>query len=816
MRALSSRNTKTSAANSNGGSPRPPRGAKGNASGARYDVLDRVGEGTLFVVYRVREKNSNRLLALKALKNNFNAHPQFASALAQALTEAANFSHPFLAKIEEVGREDGTLFQLQEWLLGQTLEARLRRAPFGRIETVSSARSIAEALQYLHENGEVHGDLRPRQMISGGDGQLKLTDYNLSSAFRAANLSPADVLLDAVGYTAPELIVAAGQNPAQATPQSDLYALGVILYRMLTGRAPFDGPTPVAIATRHRNDTPLPPSRFNPHCAPDLEAIALRLLQKKPNARFNSASELLQELDGAASANFVASTSNVSIPAASMPAVSAEAFTGSAGESAPDAVISGKEVVSEPMAANAIDTTKFSPVSARTQPLPHNESSPLATTPTGAATSSTRSASTGNPGADDDFNSDASSDVNARNDALFPATMPIHAVANAPLAALKTKVAATAVPATLASSAAVAASVSAPVASSVAGAPVLPPTAQDMALDAAEEKKAIKKHRRREAWGAVFAFLWIWVAVGLLGGMIYSSYDWWVKQTPKDVVVPSYLGKNEADVKNVLAKAGLKMNVVGEVYDPRRAEGTVIRGFPPAGKKVKPARLVDVTVSRGAEKVVMPDLSELDLSKVRQVLQQAGMRLGNISTMYHDKIARGYICGQYPQPGDAFSRSEPINLVISRGPQPAAVLNPAKTQTPATNAKNAETQNEAQTLANSIAPADLPDTQNPPVGGQNTPVNDASPFDDNSPSDSSPIITRTVRISVPVPQKDGAKQREVRIVVQDADGENVIYDDNCAPGEQVDRDVPIKHAQGGSATVLVYIDDVLQKQQLVR
>ena len=794
MRALSSRNTKTS----NAASPRLPR----SASDVRYDILDRVGEGTLFVVYRVRKKSSNRLLALKALKNNFNAHPQFAPALAQALAENAAFSHPLLARVEEVGREDGTLFQLQEWLPGQSLEARLRRAPFGRIETVSSTRQIAEALQYLHQNGAVHGDLRPRQIISSSEGHLKLTDYNLSQAFRAASLSPADVMQDAVAYTAPELSVATGQEAAPATQASDLYSLGVILYRMLAGRAPFEGASPVAVAMRHRNDAPLPPSRFNPHCPPDLEEIALRLLQKNPTARFDSASSLLETLGAAA------------------PVISA-----------PVATTSTAPV--EPTAVNEAP-------SAQTQPLPVAQNDDV-------DDSSTRIAPLSNQ------------DKTDNGAALFPATMPISAIANAPLSALNatanasaanasvanattnaitmTSVVAPAVVAAsvaslpVATSSAAAApaaavpSVAVPVAgtSSVTGAPTLPPTAEDLAADAALERKAIKKHRRREALGAFLAFFWIWVAVGLLGGIVYGAYNWWVKQTPPDVTVPSYIGKNENDVKTILEKAGLKFNEIGEVYDPKRPAGTVIRGFPAAGKIVKPGRPIDVTVSRGAEKVIMPDLSELDLVHVRQILQKAGMRLGNISTMYHDTIARGYICGQFPQPGDAFKRSEPINLVISRGPQPAANVNAASVPSQPSNAQNntdnvTDNNSAADNGSNDNGSGDENNDQPPPISSQaqtNNAAAPGAPDANDTTGDSEPMVARTVRVSIPVPKKGGATTREVRVVVRDADGEHVVYDENHAPGEQIDEYVQITRAQGGSATILIYIDGTLQKQQRV-
>lgn len=339
--------------------------------------------------------------------------------------------------------------------------------------------------------------------------------------------------------------------------------------------------------------------------------------------------------------------------------------------------------------------------------------------------------------------------------------------------------------------------------SSVSPPPSLPPTDEDLAADKELERKARRKHRRREAWSAVRAFLWVWVAVGLLGGMVYGSYRWWVNSAPRDVKVPSYVGKKEGEAKGLLKKAGLKYTVQGEVYDPRRPAGTILRGFPAPGKTVKVGRNVSVTISRGAEKVLMPDLSELTLPQVRQVLQRAGMRLGNISAMYHEKVARGYICGQYPSPGDSFSRSDSINLIISRGPQPTE--SPTSQLPPPPEPPDAE----PPLLSNGtdqggISTAGAPEVQT------TTP-----PSSDESSDADMPQVSRTVLIRIPVPPKAGADTREVRVVVRDAGGEHTVYEQSHAPGELVDEYVQITRAQGGSATILIYIDGVLQKQQRV-
>ncbi|HVF85704.1 MAG TPA: PASTA domain-containing protein, partial [Abditibacteriaceae bacterium] len=692
---------------------------------------------------------------------------------------------------------------------------------------------------------------------------------------------------DAVGYMAPELGAATGNQASPATPASDLYALGVVLYRMLAGRAPFDGSSLVAVAMRHRNDAPLPPSRFNPNCPADLEELALRLLQKNPQHRPASAAEVLQVLNGTSNGIEALSApatnlDNAPVDTPATPVSATPVSTIVTPDVAPDVAPGTDGAKTEPLPSsqsqedalsNADAKTELLPPSSpwshaaelsnmdtKTQPLPSpswesqanasfqtdTKTQPLPASSTPSDTSSYHvgtgteatpttlidisqnvASSTRTPlpnvgmGTSHDSSANAFAAVSsAASAAPIPAAVVLPAaaaVATAPILASATATSAAATVSTasaLTTNAPLGQSVQAAKVPSTAGVvagtgsvsppPSLPPTDDDLAADKEIERKARRKHRRREAWSAVRAFLWVWVAVGLLGGMVYGSYRWWVNSAPRDVKVPSYIGKNEGEVKELLRKAGLKYAVQGEVYDPRRSAGTVLRGFPAPGKTVKLGRIVSVTVSRGAERVLMPDLSELTLPQVRQVLQRAGMRLGNISAMYHDTVARGYICGQYPSPGDSFSRSDSINLIISRGPQP--------TESPASQLP---------------PPPEPPDTQPPAPGNSSTDQGGSStggapdaqmanPFSSESGSDAdTPQVSRTVLIRIPVPPKSGASSREVRVVVRDADGEHTVYEQSHAPGELVDEYVQITRAQGGSATILIYIDDVLQKQQRV-
>jgi len=247
-----------------------------SSAGHRYEVLGRHGEGVLFVVYRVRERASLNVFALKALRHSYARHQQFCTAWKYVAQSALNRHLPHIAEMYEVGIEDGTPYLVEEWLPGHSLEERLRRAPFGRIETSSLALRMAQGLAGLHNAGQVHGDFRPKQVLFNTNAELKITDVGWQPALASGGLSLVDVFPDSAYYLAPETW--ANNSPS---PASDIYALGTVLYRMLAGRLPFEGTSPLAIAQQHQRSAPQRPSQFNPQCAPELEQIALGMLHKK-------------------------------------------------------------------------------------------------------------------------------------------------------------------------------------------------------------------------------------------------------------------------------------------------------------------------------------------------------------------------------------------------------------------------------------------------------------------------------------------------------------------------------------------------------
>jgi serine/threonine protein kinase/Tol biopolymer transport system component len=270
---------------------RDPLGLTGRTI-SHFDLHEALGAGGMGVVYRADDTRLGRVVALKFLFPHYNLD---ASAKARFLREAhaaAALDHPNLCIVHEVGTSDeGWLFLAMALYQGETLRARLTRD--GSIlvrEALEIARQIAEGLQAAHAAGIVHRDLKPGNVMLLPDGTVRILDFGLAKA-RDQSLSEAGVRFGTVSYMSPEQI-----RGGNVDGRSDLWAHGVVLYEMLTGRKPFSGDEEVAIAHAILHDEPELPSTHRGDISAALEGIVLRLLEKEPAKRYAHAAELLRDL----------------------------------------------------------------------------------------------------------------------------------------------------------------------------------------------------------------------------------------------------------------------------------------------------------------------------------------------------------------------------------------------------------------------------------------------------------------------------------------------------------------------------------------
>lgn len=258
----------------------------------RYEVLEKIGDGALFSVYRSRDKVLNRLVTLKILRPELAETPGFSAAVREGYRAVSNLDHPNIARVLEADPETGDAFVALEHAHGISVKERIRRAgSFQAPLALDIIICVLEALEYAHANRVIHGDLRPQDVIVGSNGEVKVTDFGISSALARfpdiSNRFP----MRSVNYQAPE--TAEGAPPSAA---SDVYSVGVMLYEMLTATLPFDGATAVAVALKQAREVPVPPRSVNTAVPKSLSDLIMRAIEKQPADRFQSASAMLADL----------------------------------------------------------------------------------------------------------------------------------------------------------------------------------------------------------------------------------------------------------------------------------------------------------------------------------------------------------------------------------------------------------------------------------------------------------------------------------------------------------------------------------------
>jgi mono/diheme cytochrome c family protein/predicted Ser/Thr protein kinase len=264
------------------------------AAVAGYEVLAVLGRGGMGVVYKARQPGLKRVVALKMILAGAHAAPEH---LARFRTEAeavARLHHPNIVHVYEVGQHEGHPFVSLEYLEGGSLAQQLDGAPRPPHEAARLVETLARAVHHAHERGIVHRDLKPANVLLGADGCPKIADFGLAKLSDGSGWETASgAILGTPSYMAPEQ--ASGKR-RDVGPPADTYALGAILYELLTGRPPFVGESALEVLMQVASAPLVPPAERIPSCPPALEAICLKCLNRVPQERYESAVALAEDL----------------------------------------------------------------------------------------------------------------------------------------------------------------------------------------------------------------------------------------------------------------------------------------------------------------------------------------------------------------------------------------------------------------------------------------------------------------------------------------------------------------------------------------
>ena len=467
----------------------------------RYQIERLLGTGGMADVYLATDTLLGRHVAVKILHPQYAKDPVFIQRFRQEAQAAANLNQRNIVNVYDWGIDEGLDYLVMEHVEGSNLkDIILRGGPLLPERAVEIAAAICGALEAAHANGIVHRDIKPQNIIVMPDNQIKVMDFGIARAAGGSAMTQTGTILGTAQYISPEQ----AQGHA-ADPRSDLYSLGIVIYEMLTGKVPFDGESPVAIAYKHVREDPLPPSMINPDVSPELEAVVMKALAKNPENRYQNALEMQADLERCL------------------------------------------------------------------------EGAPVYATPVLSSEEAARGATQ-----------------------VLPAARP------------------------------------------AAG-------------------------RRSRTWLWILIIL---IVIAAAGGGAYA-----IIKSAGGTKVPDLVGKTVTEAENTLKDMGLELVIAKKVIDPEKPKDVIISQDPQAGSKVSKGGTVEVVVSKGQELVTVPDCRGLSRERAEALIDDANLKVGDVTEEFSASIPQGKVSSQSPEPGAKESVGATVDLAISKGPEMVVVPN---------------------------------------------------------------------------------------------------------------------------------------------
>ncbi len=264
----------------------------GSTFADRYQIIEELGKGGMGRVYKVIDKKIDEEVALKLIKPSISADKKTIDRFANELRMARKVSHRNVCRMYHLGEDEGLHYITMEFVRGESLKNMI--GMMGQLSTgqaVAIAKQVSEGLAEAHRLGVIHRDLKPNNIMIDRKGNTRIMDFGIARSIDAKGITASGVMIGTPEYMSPEQV-----EGKETDRRSDIYALGVILYEMLTGILPFEGETPFSIALQHKSEKPQDPREINPQIPEDLSQLILKCLEKSKEKRFQTAEELFEEL----------------------------------------------------------------------------------------------------------------------------------------------------------------------------------------------------------------------------------------------------------------------------------------------------------------------------------------------------------------------------------------------------------------------------------------------------------------------------------------------------------------------------------------
>lgn len=607
--------------------------------GRRYRATERIGSGGMAEVFKAVDEVLGRTVAVKVLHPQYAQEPNFVARFRQEAAAAANLSHPSIVNIYDWGRDDDTYYIVMEYVRGTDLKTLVEQeGPLDPRTAAQYGAQVCAALSVAHGYGIIHRDIKPHNIVITPDGTVKVMDFGIARAGNTTMTQTGSVLGTAQ-YVSPEQ--AQGRT---LTPATDLYSLGVTLYEAVTGRLPFDGDTPVAVALKHVNEEPVPPRRIRPSVPPALEAVIMKAMRKNPAERYESAAAMREDLLRVARGEEPAGAGTAA------PAIAETSVMPSVGAGGEPPLSGGRPQI-RPVPERRTGPWVWAAVAALVLVLGIGGAWALGAF--GAGTVAV-------PSVIGMSEEEASATIAAAGLTVGTVTTENSDEYELGLIMRQDPAAGTRVKKGTPVNIVVSAGVAMVEVPNVVGMTEADAIA---AIEGAQLEVALPIGRE--------------YSKDVPEGVVISSEPTAGAQVPKGsqvaivvskgaqlVKVPDVTGKTKADAQRILEQAGFKVKVT-EAFSDAVAKGMVISQDPSPGVSLDAGGTVTITVSKGPDQVTVPDVTDMTEEDAISTLEALGLL---VDAEYVVSPDVGIVLNQNPLPGTKVNKGSTVRLTIGRAP----------------------------------------------------------------------------------------------------------------------------------------------------